>query len=343
MEDIYFRKIMATIIFVLLAILSFFILKPILMAIITALILAFIFNPIYQFFSKKTHSKDFSAFLMCAFLIALIVLPFWFLTPLLIDQSFKFYVAAQEIDIITPLKTFFPSLFASEQFSNELARLMKQFIANLANSFFNILSNIILNSPKLLLYSFVVIFTFYFALRDQEYFIVYIKSLLPFSKEIENKLFNTSRDLASSVIYGQVIVGIIQGLIIGVGFFIFKVPNALFLTLFACLTSIIPMLGPFVVWVPVSFYVIIAGNNFFAFGIIIFGLIASTIDNILRPLIVSKRANLPTFLILIGMVGGLFMFGILGFILGPLILAYLIIIIEIFRKGKTFPAFVQTE
>ena len=78
------------------------------------------------------------------------------------------------------------------------------------------------------------------------------------------------------------------------------------------------------------------GNTIAAIGILVFGAISSNVDNFLRPMIVSKRTNLHSAIVIIVMIGGLFMFGILGVILGPLILAYLIILLEVYRK-KTFP------
>jgi len=163
----------------------------------------------------------------------------------------------------------------------------------------------------------------------------YIKSLLPFTKDVENKLFKLSKDITSSVIYGQIVIGIIQGLLLGLGLFLFNVPNALILTLLACLAGVFPIIGVAIIWIPVVIYLLIAGNTFPAFGVIIFGLISSSIDNFIRPIIVSKRTHMPSSLILIGMIGGLFLFGILGLILGPLILAYLLIILEIYRNKRT--------
>ena len=141
--------------------------------------------------------------------------------------------------------------------------------------------------------------------------------------------------LTISVIYGQVVVGILQGLAVGIGFFIFKVPNALFLTLLACIAGVFPIIGTTIVWAPVVIYLLIAGNTLPAFGVIIFGFISATLDNLVRPIIVAKRAHMHSALMLIGMIGGLFLFGIMGFILGPLILAYLLIILEIYRNKKS--------
>ena len=91
----------------------------------------------------------------------------------------------------------------------------------------------------------------------------------------------------------------------------------------------------------VVIYLIIAGSLFSALGVTIFGTFASTVDNFLRPVIVARRTSMHSALILIGMIGGLFLFGILGFILGPLILAYLLIILEIYRNKRVSGIFVK--
>jgi predicted PurR-regulated permease PerM len=341
MDDAYFRKIMTTIILVVLIVLSFFLVRPILLSIIIGIILAFIFIPVYNRIYKATKLQNFSAFLICLLVILLIVLPLWFLTPVLIEQSFKIYLASQQMDFVTPLKNIFPSLFISDEFSAEIGSILYSFVLKMTNSLVNSLSQLILNFPTLFLQFLVVFFTFFFVLRDKEGLISYIKSLLPFSKDVENKLFKSSRDITNSVIYGQIIIGILQGLVVGIGFFIFKIPNALILTLFASLAGIFPIVGTTIIWVPVVIYLVIAGNSFTAIGVTIFGLVSSVIDNFLRPIIVSKRSRMHSSLILIGMVGGLFLFGVLGFILGPLILAYFLIVLEIYRKQKNSEIFIQ--
>jgi predicted PurR-regulated permease PerM len=335
MEEIYFRKIMTMTIVVFLIVLSFFLLKPILSSIAIGLILAFVFSPLYDYLFRKLKSENLSASLVCIFLALLVILPVWFLTPIVIDQSFRVFQYSQQMDFVTPLKNIFPDLFASETFSAEVGSIIHSFVTKMTNSLVNILSQLILNFPTLFLQFIVVFFTFFFILRDKEAFIDYIKSLLPFSKDVEEKLFKSSKDITASVIYGQVIIGILQGLAVGIGFLIFKVPNALFLTLLACLAGVFPVIGTTIIWLPVVIYVLIAGNTFSAIGVTIFGLISSSLDNLIRPIIVAKRARIHSSLVLIGMIGGLFLFGILGFILGPLILAYLLIILEIYRNKKS--------
>jgi predicted PurR-regulated permease PerM len=337
MDEIYFRKITTILILGVLTVLSFFLLKSILLSIIAGFILAFIFSPIHNWLYKLTKLKNLPAILICIALLIAIILPLWFLTPALIDESIRLYRASQNLDIITPLKSLFPSFFASNEFSQEIASTIQSFITNITNSLMNYFSQIILDFPIILLQLFVVFFTFFYVLRDKDQLILYIKSLLPFSKEIEKKLFDSTRDITFSILYGQIITGIIQGIILGAGFFIFGVPNSFLLSILAVIAGVLPIVGPISVGVPVAIFLLVGGNSFAAFGVILFATVASFSYHFFQPLFVSKRTQLHTVLILIGMIGGFLLFGILGFILGPLILAYLIIIIETYRN-KSLPA-----
>lgn len=335
MEELISKKIWALVILIILGILTFLLLKPILLSIILGLILAFIFTPLYNRLNSKIKSKNLSVFIICTFLILLLIIPIWFLTPIAINQSFKLYLFAQKTDFISPITNLLPQSFSSESLVSELRPIIQNFISKSIQELMTFFSNLILNSPKLLLHFSVVLFTFFFALRDNKELVLYIKTLMPFSENIKQRLFSASKGIATSVIYGQFIVGILQGVIVGISLFIFKVPNSLLLSLFSCILGVFPIIGVPLIWVPVVIYFLTIGNTFAAIGVLIFGVFASTIDNFIRPFIVSKKTEIPSSIILIGMIGGVFMFGILGLILGPLILAYSLVMIEIYRFRKT--------
>jgi predicted PurR-regulated permease PerM len=119
----------------------------------------------------------------------------------------------------------------------------------------------------------------------------------------------------------------------GIGYLIFGVPSALLLTLFTIFVSIIPFVGAWLGWVPVDIYLFSAGRVDAAIGLLIYGLIVvSLIDNVLRTIIISRRTKLNSAIVLIGMIGGLLAFGVLGLIIGPLVLAYVLLVIEIYKK-----------
>ncbi|MBI2043479.1 AI-2E family transporter [Candidatus Pacearchaeota archaeon] len=337
MDSEYFKKIITTAILLILLVLSFLILKPILLSIIMGLIMAMVFSPAYDWIHRKTKLKSVALILICLFLILIIVLPFWFLLPIFVKQSFEIYVAAQKIDFVDVFTKIFPSLNA-EEFTSQFGSVFSGFVTRSLNSFVTSVSGILLNFPIIFLHLVVVFATFFFVLKDKDEILNYLKGLMPFSKDVERKLFQSSTDITLSVVYGQVVIGVIQGLIAGLGFLIFGVPNMIFLTLIAVLAGILPIVGPTIIWIPVVIYLLIAGNGFAAAGVTFFGIISAVIDNILRPFFVSKSAKMHPLLSLTGMIGGFLFFGILGFIIGPLILAYVIIILEIYR-GKELQGF----
>jgi predicted PurR-regulated permease PerM len=342
-EEEYLKKITTTIILVLLIGLSFFLLRSLLMSIAIGIILAAIFSPIYRFILKYLKNKDVSAIIICIFVIALIIIPLWFLTPILVNESIKIYQGSQQIDFVTPLKTLFPSMFQSEQFANSIGSALYSFVTKTTNSLMNSFSDMVVNFPELALQLVVVFFVFYFVLRDQDLLVEYIQSLLPFTKEIEKRIFKSSKDITFSVLYGQIIMGILQGLIVGIGFFIFNVPSALFLTLAACVSAILPIIGATLIWIPVAVYLIIGGNSLAAFGVAIFGSIAWILDHFIKPSFISRRTEMNSALVFLGMIGGLLVFGLLGIVLGPLILAYLFIVLELYRHKSSSPVFVKPE
>lgn len=342
MNEEYPKKITIAIILLILIVLAFFLVRPILLAIIMGLILAFIFSPVYDWVYRYSKSKNLSSLLICILLLVVIFLPLWFLTPIFVDQSIKIYIASQQMDFVTPLKNFFPELFVSEQFSAEIGSTIYSFVTRITNSLMSSFSQLILNFATIFLQLLIVFFVLFFVLRDKEDLVEYIKSLLPFSKEVEKKLFKSSKDMTVSVLYGQVVIGILQGIIAGIGFFIFKIPNALLLTFFAALAGIFPIIGTALIWVPVVIYLLIAGDSLPAIGVMVFGICSSLVENLVKPIFISKRTNMNTSLILIGMIGGLLLFGILGIILGPLIIAYLLIVLELYRD-KGSPAVFKQE
>jgi predicted PurR-regulated permease PerM len=204
------KKVLTAAILVILIVASLFVLKPIIMSIILGVILAFIFTPIYDFAFKYIKRKNITAFLMCLLLICIIVIPLWYIAPIAINQSIKFYMNSQSIDFVTPLRSIFPSIFQSQQFSNGIGLAIHSFVTKTTSSLMNSLSNVILNFPTLFLQLLVAFFSFFFVLRDKEDLIIYIQSLIPFSKDVEKRLFKSSKDLTISILFGQIVIGIVQ-------------------------------------------------------------------------------------------------------------------------------------
>jgi len=315
-----------------LLILALAILRPVAIAIIFGILLAYIFLPIYKWVLSKTKSENLSAFLVGVGLLILIFGVIAWIFSTLISQAINLYLALQTVDLTNLVRTIIPQFLSPETsalFVSSINTFISTFLANSLSSF----SNFILELPIFLLQLFVVMFIFFFSLRDGERAIEYLKSLSPLQTETQEKFLKQFKDITYSVLVGQVIVGIIQGLIAGLGYWIFGVENALILTALTMLVGIIPLIGPWLVWVPVNVYLFASGHSGAGLGLLIYGLIViSWLDTIIRPLIVSRRTQMNSAIVIIGMIGGLFVFGILGLIIGPLVLAYVLLVIELYRK-----------
>ena len=204
--------------------------------------------------------------------------------------------------------------------------------------------NFFLDLPTFLLNLFVLAFVFFFSLRDGDRLKDFVLSLSPLTKSQEQTIVKQFRDITDSIVYGQILIGLAQGLLAGLGFFIFGVPNALSLTFLAVILSIIPMLGAGFVWVPVNVYLFLTGNNVLGVLFLLYNIfLTSTVDNFLRIYIVSKKSDIPAVFILIGMIGGLFLFGLLGLLLGPLIVAYFITFLKAYKDQELTSLFARAK
>ena len=282
---------------------------------------------------KRMKSKNVMASVICIIAFLIVALPFWFLVPIVTQQVFEVFTLSQTADIPSLVTSLFPT--ASETFTTQVTVASNSFISKLASTILNNLAAFLLNFPTLLLHSVIVLFVFFFTIRDTEKLQGFVKSLSPLSVVKEQQLIKHFKDITNSIVYGQIIIGIAQGILAGLGLLLFGVPNALILTLLATVLAIIPIVGPTLVWVPVTIYLLIKGSAVVAVAFFIYNaVIVNGIDNILRPYIVSKNTDISPVVILVGMIGGLFIFGILGLIIGPLILAYFLVFLQAYQEGK---------
>jgi len=336
MEDKEIKKYVIITLFILLAVLSFLIIKPIFLSVFIGLVLAYLFSPLYRLINKKITSKNISALIVILLFVILVSIPSVMLIRYAISNLDKIYSYISSItDLEAFVKTTFPQLLNNPQIAVNLHAITASLSSKMVGFVSSTINNMFFNIIPILLNIAVSLFIFFVAMRDQEELKGYFISLSPFSKEYQKKFYEKFDQVTYSVIYGELIVGISQGIIAGIGYFICGVPHALLLTIITTLVAIIPIIGPWLVWMPVDIYLFLNGHTNSAIGLLIYGLfIINWVDTILRPVIVSKGTKMNSAIALIGMTGGLYVFGLMGLIIGPLILAYLILLIEAYKDKK---------
>jgi predicted PurR-regulated permease PerM len=334
MEDNFITKVITVLIIAGLFLLGVLMLKEIMIPIIFGLLLAYIFFPVFLWINKYIKNKTLATFILLLIVFIVIAIPLWLVFPLLIKQIFEVYVFIQKVNFFDTLKSILPSSF-SDQLIKEFAVQVSNLLSKTFTSVLNQLSNTIGNLPSLLFSLAILLFTFYFSTKDAEKLKDYVLKLSPFSESTEKKFLEEFRNITDSIVYGQFLIGLVQGIGVGLGLWVLGVHNVLLLTFLTFMVSIIPFTGAFLVWVPTSIYLLVTGSVFKGILLFIYGLFfISLIDNVLRIYLLSRKSSLPLSIAMIGIVGGIFTFGIPGLILGPLILAYILIIIDFYRQGK---------
>jgi predicted PurR-regulated permease PerM len=326
------KKMSLIVLLAALAILSFLIIKPVLLSVLAGLILAYLFLPIHHFLVRLVKSKTLSAILSSILLLALIIIPLWFLLPLVSQQIFQLFKLSQELELIPLIKTVFPA--ASDQFISQIDIAIKSGFSKLTSSIINSTVDLLVNFVTISLHLILVAFVFFFTLKDEEKLRNFASGLLPLAKNQEKQFVKQFGDITKSILYGQVVAGLVQGTLAAIALYVFGIPNALLLSVIVIVFSIIPLIGPGIVYIPATVYMIINGNPLLAVGYFLFNvLIVSSIDNVIRAHFISTKTNLSQAIILIGMIGGLFMFNVIGLLLGPLILAYFITFIRAYKEN----------
>lgn len=186
---------------------------------------------------------------------------------------------------------------------------------------------------RVAIYFFLMLYLLFFFLRDGNTILEGLVRALPFGDERERHLLERFAEVSRATIKGTLVVGIVQGLIGGIMFSFFGIGAPVLWGVVMALMSIIPAVGPAIIWAPAAIILIAngrigAGLAMIAIGALIIGLA----DNLLRPILVGRDTRMPDYLILLSTLGGLTAFGISGVVIGPIIAAFFLSVWEMARE-----------
>jgi predicted PurR-regulated permease PerM len=293
-----------------LVILSFLIIRSFIIALISAFILAYLGKPLQKKLSKHINRKI-SALICLLIIISAILIPVFFLIYSLISQIRTSLNTALNLKLNIPfLEQYVPSI--KETALNILLDTIKTSLSHL---------------PSIILSLFITLIATYYILSDWERITKKVEIIMPFKDK--SRIRNEVSILTNNIVYGYLFIAIIEFIIAFLGFYLSGVKLFLLLPALIALFAFIPGLGPAVIWIPTSLYYFATQNYPTAIGVLITGLIISLIiETILLPKIVGGKSNIHPLIFLLGVLGGVPIFGIFGFIMGPLILVYTIKLIE---------------
>jgi len=332
---------------IVIAVLSVLIFLPFLTPLVFAVSLAVIFGPVYRFilrsfFSNK--SKSTTAALITLILVVLIVLvPGFFITTKMYSEIQDMYYFLTDESGRSSMIAFLNTV--SDAGSNLLFDIYPAFSFDSLNVTeylqqgvewaFGHIDTLFTGIGKVLMVIFVTFFALFYFLRDGKEFKEQIIALSPLMDTDDERIFGKLEQAVYSIVGGSLIVGVVQGILTGVGFALFQVPQPVVWGSIAAVAALIPGIGTALVVVPAILYLFFTGSTLYAVGLLVWGLLAvGLIDNLLGPVLMNRGIKIHPFIILLSVLGGITFFGLVGFILGPLILAFLFALLEIYKVSR---------
>ncbi len=268
---------------------------------------------------------------MLVLILLIILVPLVLVANILLREAINVYLYVKNVDVTLlaePISKYIPAVNTQEY--------IKEALKEISSLIVNTIRNFVLSVPQMLLNLFIILFTLFYLFRDKEKVLVGIKKILPIEKRHQEEMLSQFKIVTKAIINGILITAVVQGIVGAIGFYIFKLPNPLlagFIMAILGILAVVPIIGPFLVWFPAAVYLILSGSLISGILLLAYGsLVISTIDNILKPRLISKKTNIHPILILLGLIGGVSLFGLIGVIIGPLILSYLIIFSKFYQE-----------
>ncbi|MCI0542153.1 AI-2E family transporter [bacterium] len=321
------------ILFAVVALLAFLVFRPFLNILLLAGVFAVLLFPVHSAFLRWFGGgKSMAAFVTVFIAFIFLIIPIFFLGMQIFEQASAVYTKMQgngsgyarvvESAIETPIRQVFP------EFSFDAREYAGRAIGLVAENFGFFVSQ----TAYILLAITLLLFALFSFLRDGRAMLLSVRSVSPLEPQYNEEIAKKIQRTINTVVKGTLLIALIQGVFVGMGFYIFGIPNATLWGSIGGVASLIQGLGTSLVIVPGVIYLALAGNLAAALGLAIWGaLIVGLIDNILISYFYGKESGVPPVFILFAVLGGLVSFGPLGFIFGPIILSLFVSMMHIYR------------
>ena len=294
--------------------------------ILWSIVVSIIFYPLYEKFLLMTNKKSLSSILSLILILLLVIIPSIGILGLITNEliifinSFDDYSLERYVGMI-PNESLINDLLAWAGLSiTQLTEKADDFLLAASKVFYESVSTISANVINFFISLFLFIYLTFFFLKDGEKIVKSCMDAFPMKNEDESYLLNEFQKTTRATIKGTIIVALAQGFLGYMTLLLLGVEGALIWGAVMALLSIIPAVGTILVWLPIALVLFLNGQIMEASILIFSGIfIIGMIDNLLRPILIGKETKIPDYLILLTTIGGISIFGITGFIIGPII------------------------
>jgi predicted PurR-regulated permease PerM len=328
------------------ALLSLYLLKPFFFAMFWAVVIAGLFQPVYRRLQAKKNLPSLNAAVTLLLVIVVIILPAGVLATLLVNESIEIYssIDTDTYSLENKIRDLADRLAAHPWTarlhlnSETLIERFTEVVKNLANVIFKSLTGLTQNTLMFLVKFAVMLYALFFFIRDGDRMLGRAKTLFALGKDRELILYERFVTTARATLKVTFLIGGIQGLLGGILFYLVGVKGALTWGVIMVLTSIIPGVGCSIIWAPAGLILLFTGHFWEGIVVLLSGaLVISTVDSLLRPILLGRDVQMHPLLIFLSTLGGIAVFGISGFVIGPIVAALLLSILDMYEVSLLPP------
>lgn len=307
-------------------------------------ILTIVFHPLYNLLCRKIKSPGAASLLTCVIVCLIIIGPALYIMASLVSEA---ATAVQKLNdayqsgelnlVLTPNIPFWEAIKKKladyPQLANiDLEAIIKNAVSTVTRAIGAQATAAIANVTMTITYFVLMLFAMFFFFRDGDKIVGFMKRITPLEADRVQLMYSHLREVIEGMMYGGVVIALIQGSLGGVLFLIMGISSPVLWGAVMAFLAFIPILGPFLVYIPAGIILFIGGSQIKGILLIIIGvLVVSQIDNFLRPLLFKGKTQTHTLMLFFSIMGGIAMFGLLGIVLGPFIAAVFLALLKMFE------------
>ena len=325
-------------------------LEPFIEVLLWAVVLVIVFMPVHRRVRARVKSPGWSAVLSCLLVVVVILVPLTLVTLAIVREMGHIAQALQPkqgdagaVGLLDPNSPYVGRALNWIGQYVDLEELKSQeFIAERLKSLGGAIAGRTLGfvggAVGFIVEIFFVIFTMYYLFRDGERMREAVYNLTPLEDRKAHEIIDRTQEVISASVYGVLVIALIQGTLGGVAFWALGLPSPLLWGVVMVFLSMIPMAGAFIVWVPAAIFLALTGHWGKAIILTVWGaVVIGSVDNFLRPKLVGEKTRLHELLIFFSVLGGLQVFGVIGLVLGPVVVAITIALLDVLRQADGSP------
>lgn len=331
MANSSFNKHFAALIIIALAVFLIFLLRPFITAILGACVLYVVFKPLHRFLKEKLNLSDrFSASTVIFISIIAVAIPAFVIVFLSVSQ------VSNVVNLVQNNGHIIQSAQEKVAWLGDFAVGIEEPLKEVFTKFASFAQQTIISAAtkvaEYVMGLFIACFVLYFMLVEEKNIISKAHHLIPFNRKNQKKLMREFKLMTKATIYSTGFIAVLQGTILGLLFYFLGVPSPLFWGLVGTVLSFIPVLGTFIIWFPAVLIYALLGQYLVAAWILGGGIFIGAVDNFIRPELNKKFGKVHPLVSVLGIFSGLSLFGMIGILLGPLLLSYFFLTLQMFKE-----------